>query len=185
MESLLTVGQRYVLDQLVEVSSGAHVSDLERWRKGPPRRASGPSMVKALDQVAEIMGLELASMSVDDTLKLLDLLMSTELLNKASTAADKEKVRKHPKLTRATARLAVAAEALLDAEEWGSEEEISVAEVWEAIEAVVSRAEVRAAVATVNEMAPPPDAEAEADDWRAELVGRFATVSGSSSSSPL
>jgi len=28
----------------------AHVSDLERWRKGPPRRASGPSMVKALDQ---------------------------------------------------------------------------------------------------------------------------------------
>jgi hypothetical protein len=139
LESLLTVGQRYVLDQLVEVPAGAHVSDLERWRKGPPRRASGPSMVKALDQVAEIMGLELASMrledlvpprrltelarygmtakatalrrhpdgrrlatlmatvrhleakSVDDTLELLDLLMSTELLNKANTAADKEK----------------------------------------------------------------------------------------------
>ncbi|MEV3927635.1 hypothetical protein [Actinomadura coerulea] len=50
--------------------------------------------------------------------------------------------------------------------------------VWEAIETVVSRAEVRAAVATVNEMVPPPDAEAEADDWRAEMVGRFATVSG-------
>jgi hypothetical protein len=226
LKSLLTVGQRYVLDQLVEVPPGAHVSDLERWRKGPPRRASGPSMVKALDQVAEIMGLELASMrledlvpprrltelarygmtakatalrrhpdarrlatlmatvrhleakSVDDTLELLDLLMSTELLNKANTAADKEKVRKHPKLAKATARLAVAAEALLDAEEWGSEEEVSVAAVWEAIEAVVSRAEVRAAVATVNEMVPPPDAEAEADDWRAELVGRFATVSG-------
>ena len=42
LESLLTAGQRHALDQLVEVPSGAHVSDLERWRKGPPRRASGP-----------------------------------------------------------------------------------------------------------------------------------------------
>jgi hypothetical protein len=30
LESLLTVGQRYVLDQLLEVSSGSRVSDLER-----------------------------------------------------------------------------------------------------------------------------------------------------------
>lgn len=118
----------------------------------------------------------LEAKAVDDTLELLDLLMSTELLNKANTAADKEKVRKHPKLTKATARLAVAAEALLDSEDWGSEEEVRVAEVWEAIEAVISRAELRAAVATVHEIVPSPDAEA--DDWRVELVGRFTTVSG-------
>ncbi|MCA1682007.1 MAG: Tn3 family transposase, partial [Actinobacteria bacterium] len=49
---------------------------------------------------------------------------------------------------------------------------------WEAIEAVVSRAELRAAVATVNEMVPPPGAEADADDWRGELVGRIVVVSG-------
>jgi hypothetical protein len=54
-----------VLDQLVEVPPGAHVSDLERWRKGPPRRASGPAMIKALDQVAEIMGLQMAGLHLE------------------------------------------------------------------------------------------------------------------------
>jgi hypothetical protein len=65
LESLLTVGQRHVLDQLVKVPPGAHVSDLERWRKGPPRRASGPAMIKALDQVAEIMGLQMAGLHLE------------------------------------------------------------------------------------------------------------------------
>ena len=65
LESLLTVGQRHALDQLVEVPPGAHVSDLERWRKGPPRRASGPAMIKALDQVAEIMGLQMAGLHLE------------------------------------------------------------------------------------------------------------------------
>ena len=69
-------------------------------------------------------------------------------------------------------------EALLDAKQWGSAEETPVAAVWEAIEAQVSRAELRAAVATVNEMVPPPDASAEADGWRPELVGRITTVLG-------
>ena len=66
LESLLTAGQRYVLDQLLEVPPGARVSDLERWRKGPPPRGSGPSVIKALDQVAEIMGLELAALRIED-----------------------------------------------------------------------------------------------------------------------
>ena len=43
----------------------------------------------------------LEAKSVDDTLELLDLLMATELLNKAQTAADKEKVRRHPRLAKA------------------------------------------------------------------------------------
>ena len=119
----------------------------------------------------------LEAKSVDDTLELLDLLMSTELLNKAATAADKETVRRHPRLVKATARLAVAAGALLDSEQWGSQDEVRVAAVWEAIEAVISRAELRAAVATVNEMVPP-GTDAGADDWRARLAGRFTTVSG-------
>ncbi|HEY6315514.1 MAG TPA: DUF4158 domain-containing protein [Streptosporangiaceae bacterium] len=157
LEGLLTVGQRYVLDQLLEVPPGSRVSDLERWRKGPAPRGSGPTMVKALDQVAEVMGLGTAGLgaealvpprrlaelakygmsagasqirrhgdgrrlatllatvrhleakSVDDTL---DLLMATELLNKAQTAANKETVRRHPKLAKASARLAVAVQAL-------------------------------------------------------------------------
>lgn len=227
LESLLTVGQRYVLDQLLEVPSGSRVSDLERWRKGPPPRGSGPTIIKALDQVHEIMSLGVAALrlqdvvpprrltelsrygmtakasqmrrhpdarrlatlmatvryleakSVDDTLELLDLLMSTELLNKAQTAADKETVRKHPQLTEATARLAVAVAALFDSDEWGGEdEEVGVAEVWEAIEAIVSRAELRAALVTANEMVPPPGADTAADDWRSELLSRVTTVSG-------
>ncbi|MFI7423697.1 hypothetical protein [Nonomuraea sp. NPDC049684] len=56
---------------------------------------------------------------VDDTLELLDLLMATELVNKAQTASDKKKVRKHPKLTKASARLAVAVEALFSSNGWG------------------------------------------------------------------
>jgi hypothetical protein len=226
LESLLTPGQRHVLAQLLEVPLGARVSDLERWRKGPPPRGSGPSIIKALDQVAEIMGLELAALriedlvpprrladlsrygmtakaqqmrrhpaarrlatlmatvrhleakSVDDALELLDLLMTTELLGKAHTAADKEKVRKHPKLARASARLAVAVDALFESDGWGGpDEEPRVSAVWEAIEAVVSRSELRAALVLVNESVPPADA-ADADDWRAELAVRYTTVSG-------
>jgi hypothetical protein len=40
LQGLLTPAQRYVLDQLLEVPSGSRVSDLERWRKGPPPRAA-------------------------------------------------------------------------------------------------------------------------------------------------
>jgi hypothetical protein len=236
LEGLLTVGQRYVLDQLLEVPSASRVSDLERWRKGPAPRGSGPTMIKALDQVAEVMGLGMADLgaeglvpprrlaelakygmnadasqirrhgdgrrlatllatvrhleakSVDDTLELLDLLMATELLNKAQTAADKETVRRHPKLAKASARLAVAVEALFDSDGWGGPEEeprvaevweaeVWEAEVWEAIEAIVSRTELRAALVLVNQNVPSADA-VDPEDWRTELVGRYATVSG-------
>lgn len=225
LEGLLTVGQRYVLDQLLEVPAGSRVSDLERWRKGPVPRGSGPAMVKALEQVAEVTGLGMAGLgaeglvpprrlaelarygmsadasqirrhgdgrrsatllatvrhleakAVDDTLELLDLLMTTELLNKAQSATDKETVRRHPKLARASARLAVAVAALFDSESWGGpDKEPRVTQVWEAIEAVVSRTELRAALVLVNDTVPPADADP--DDWRAELAGRYTTVSG-------
>jgi hypothetical protein len=117
--------------------------------------------------------------SIDDTLELLDLLMATELLNKAQTAASKEKVRKHPKLARASARLAVAEEALFESDGWGGpDEEVRVAEVWEAIEAVISRADLRAALMLVNENVPPAEAT-DPDDWRTELVGGTPPCRGS------
>lgn len=215
--------QRRALDRLPEVPHGARVSDLERWRKGPVPRGSGQSVVKYLDQVAEISGLGLADLgidalvpprrlaelarygmtasaslirrhpearrlatllatvrhleakSVDDALEMLDLLMSAELVGRARTASDKDKARRHPRLARASARLAVAVEALFDSDGWGSEgEEPRVSQVWEAIEAVVSRADLRAAVEVVTENTPPPDAED--PDWRAALVGRYQAV---------
>ena len=226
LEGLLTPVQRRVLDRLLEVPQGKRVSDLERWRKGPPPRGSGPAIIAALDQVAEIQSLGLASLgaesvvpprrlgdlarygmtadawlirrhpddrrlatllatarhleakSIDDALELLDLLMSAELLNKAQREADKDKARKHPRLARASARLAVAVEALFDSDGWGGpDEEPRVSQVWEAIEAVISRADLRSALAVVNETVPPPGAE-DPDDWRAELLSRYQTVIG-------
>lgn len=225
LEGLLSDGQRRVLGQLLEVAPGARVSDLERWRKGVPPRASGASVVKALDQVAEIRGLGLADLgaevlvpprrlgefakygvradasalrrhpegrrlavllatvrflegkSVDDALELLDLLMATELVNKARNACDKEKVRKHPKLAKSAARLAVAVEALFASEGWGAPAEVAVSAVWEAIDAVMPRAELGAALVAVNDNVARGD-DGDPDDWRGELVGRYAAVSG-------
>jgi len=65
LEGLLTTGQRYVLDQLLEIQPGSRISDLERWRKGPPPRGSGPTIIKALDQVSEIMGMGLAELGAE------------------------------------------------------------------------------------------------------------------------
>jgi TnpA family transposase len=227
LELLLTPGQRLVLDRLLEVRPGERVSDLERWRKGPPPRGSGLVIIKALDQVSEIMGLGLADLgaeklvpprrlgglarygmsadaslirrhppgrrlatllatvrhlegaSVDNVLELLDLLMTAELLNKAHSASDRAKVRKHPRLARASARLAVAVQALFESDQWaGPESEPPrVSKVWEAIESVVSRAELRAALVVVGEDVPPINGP-DPDDWRAELTGRYSSISG-------
>ena len=198
--------QRRALGRLLDVPPGSRLSDLERWRKGPAPRGSGPSLVKSLDRVAEISGVGLARLgaearvpprrmaelsrygmtasaslirrhsdprqlatlvatvrhlegrSIDDALELLDLLMTTELLGRAERESGKENARRHPRLARASARLAVAVEALFESDGWGAPgEEPRVSEVWKAIEAVVSRAELRAALALVTESAPPPE----------------------------
>jgi len=113
----------------------------------------------------------LRSKTIDDALELLDLLMVTELLGPTQREADKQTVRRHPQLAKASARLAVAVELLLTAGE-----DARLGEVWQAIDAVVPRSELRDAVATVTGLVPPPEAE---DDggWRAEMCGRYAMVS--------
>ncbi len=218
--------QRRALGRLLDVPPGSRLSDLERWRKGPAPRGSGPSLVKSLDRVAEISGVGLARLgaearvpprrmaelsrygmtasaslirrhsdprqlatlvatvrhlearSIDDALELLDLLMTTELLGRAQRESDKENARRHPRLARASARLAVAVEALFESDGWGAPgEEPRVSEVWKTIEAVVSRAELRAALALVTESVPPPGGP-DPDDWRAALPARYPAVSG-------
>ena len=57
--------QRCALDGLAAVPHGARVSDLERSRKVPAPRGSGQSVVKYLDQIAEISGLGLADLGVE------------------------------------------------------------------------------------------------------------------------
>ncbi len=104
--------------------------------------------------------------------------MSAELLGRAQREADKENARRHPRLARASARLAVAVEALFESDGWGAQgEEPRVSEVWQAIEAVVSRAELRAALALVTESVPTPGGP-DPDGWRAALPARYPAVSG-------
>jgi hypothetical protein len=79
-------------------------------------------------------GAQVEATATDDALELLDVLMTTELIGKALTEADKQTIKQRPKLAKALAILAVVAKALLDAREWGDEQEVRVSEVWEAIE---------------------------------------------------
>ncbi len=164
MELEATVTPRR-LAELAPYGMGADVAQLKR--HGAARR-----MATLVATVAQ-----LEATATDDALELLDLLMTTELIGKARTEADKQTIKRHPKLAKSSAVLAVVAQALLDAREWGDEQEVRVSEVWEAIEMRIPRAEVRAAVATVTGMLPPPEAVPEGD-WRAELANKTATVVG-------
>jgi hypothetical protein len=120
---------------------------------------------------------QLEATATDDGLELLELLMATELAGRARQEAGKETIKRHPRLARASATLAVVAQVLLEARDWGAGQEVRVSEVWEAIEARIPRAEVRAAVDTVTGMLPPPEALPE-PGWRAELARKTATVVG-------
>jgi len=119
---------------------------------------------------------QLEATATDDALELLELLWATELAGKARTEADKGVIKKHPRLAKASAVLAVVAQVLLEARTWGEEDQVRIAEVRETIEARIAREQVRAAVATVTGM-PPPEAAAEGD-WRAEPAKRASTVVG-------
>ena len=115
----------------------------------------------------------LEARSVDDCLELLDLLMATELLGKAEAAADKERARRHPALARHSARLAAAVEVLLEVTDAGGE--LTLEQVWESIEAVVPRRQLRESVDAVSDMVPPPGFDADAE-MRVRLTERIAMV---------
>jgi hypothetical protein len=117
----------------------------------------------------------LEGQAVDDALELLDLLMASKLLGPARRAVDKETLKNYPRVSRDASRLAAAVEVLLEATDWG--EKISLEEVWESIEARVSRSELRAAVAYVTDTLPPPEADPDGG-VRAALVEKIATVRG-------
>ncbi len=154
------------LAELVKYGKRAHASMLRR-------HPTGRRVATLLATVRHLEG-----KAIDDALGLLDLLMATELLTKARNASDKDRIRKHPRLAKASARLAVAVEALFAADGWsGTDGTVRLRQIWEAIEDVVSRDQLRAALAVVSEDVPPADADA-GDDWRSELVKRFPTVSG-------
>ena len=153
------------LAELARYGMGADAAHLKR--HGDQRR-----MATLLATVTQ-----LEASATDDALEMLELFVATELIGKARQEADKQTIKRRPRLARASAMLAVVAQVLLEAREWRSDGEVQISEVWEAIEARIPRAEVRAAVDTVTGMLPPPEALPEAD-WRAELAKKTAMVAG-------
>lgn len=128
---------------------------------------------KLATMLATVVYLE--AKATDDTLEMFDVLMTTELLARAERESKAEKLRRYPRLSKDAAKCAAAVEVMLAATEWG--EEITVELLWDAIESVVSRAELRTAVTNLADVIPPPDTDPNGD-WRATLVTRFAAVRG-------
>ena len=133
------------------------------------RRHPEPRRLATL--VATVRPLE--AKAADDALELFDVLMTNDLMARAARESRKEKLRRYPRLSKDAGKLAAAVGVLLDALE--HEQQLSLDLLWEAIESTVSRAELRAAVAHLLDIAAPADADPEGE-WRTTLVDRFASV---------
>ncbi|WP_280486413.1 Tn3 family transposase [Nocardia cyriacigeorgica] len=115
----------------------------------------------------------LRAKAVDDVLELFDLLMVTDLMAKAERQSKDEKLRRYPRVTRNAGKLARAVRVLLEMSE--ADPQLSLELVWDLIENTVSKSELRAALAAIDELVPQADPEF--DEQRLEeLAGRFATV---------
>lgn len=126
----------------------------------------------------------LTSRAVDDALDLLEVLIATKLLAKAERESAKEKLKTLPRVERASAKLATAFQVVFDTTseqvdtdtgEIAPPKVESLEAMWAAIEQVVPRHELAAAIAALFELTPPLDSDAD-EAWRAMLVNRFGTV---------
>ncbi|GAA3616278.1 hypothetical protein GCM10022419_121950 [Nonomuraea rosea] len=158
----------------------------ELWRYGMDGKATLIDRHGVERKLATLLAtmVHLTIRSVDDALDLLDLLIATRLLARAERESSKEKLRTLPRVERASATLAEAVRVLIEA----TDDRVDVAtgevlapgpasvdEVWAAIEAVVPRQQLTAALEAIIELTPPTDSDAD-EAWRAMLVGRFAMV---------
>jgi hypothetical protein len=114
----------------------------------------------------------LEAKATDDALELFDLIMTSELLARAKRQSNADKLQRYPRLVKDARRLAAAVGVLLEAEEWGQDVTIDV--LWDAIENVASRAELRASMASIHQILPP-DADPDGE-WRSALMNRYPLV---------
>ncbi|GGT49375.1 Tn3 family transposase [Streptomyces atratus] len=126
----------------------------------------------------------LTSRAVDAALDLLEVLIATKLLARAERESAKEKLKTLPRVERASAKLATAFQVVFDTTseqvdtdtgEIAPPKVESLEGMWAAIEQVVPRHELAAAIAALFELTPPLDSDAD-EAWRAMLVNRFGTV---------
>jgi TnpA family transposase len=152
--------------RLVELARYGLQAKAPQLRRHPPAR-------RTATLVATVCHLQAAS--VDDCLELFDLIMTTELLGKADRQTANKRARQHPRLARASAKLAAAVGKLLVV--FASAETVRAEDLWREIEAVASRDELRAAVETVGELVPHVDEDDEGEA-HAKLSERARLVSG-------
>ncbi|MDQ2897459.1 MAG: Tn3 family transposase, partial [Actinomycetota bacterium] len=149
------------------------VVELARWGmagKAPALRRH-PRSRKLATLLATVVYLE--AKATDDALELFDVLMTNELMARAVRQTNKETLSRFPRVSRDAATCAAAVAVLLDAMELGEDVPLSV--LWEAIDDVVSRPALRAAVANITAVLPPPDTDP-GGEWRAAMVDRYAVV---------
>ncbi|WP_227833878.1 Tn3 family transposase [Nocardia macrotermitis] len=115
----------------------------------------------------------LRAKAIDDVLELFDLLMVTNLMSRAERQSKEEKLRRYPRMSKNAGKLARAVRVLLEMTE--TEPELSLQLVWDLIENTVTRAELQAALAAIDELVPQADPEFDSQRLE-ELAGRFATV---------
>jgi TnpA family transposase len=175
------------LDRISEISAlsvgGLDLSPIparrvaELARYGLAGKAPALTRHPAQRRVATILAAlhHLAGRAVDDALELLDVLMVSDLLARAERASNEEKLRRYPWVSKDAGKLAAAVQVLFAATEVG--EDITVDQLWASIEAVVPRAELRAAMNKIADVAPPPGSDPDGE-WRTQLAGRIATVRG-------
>jgi TnpA family transposase len=153
----------------------------------PPRRLQGLAAYGLSGRVGGLRRLQrehqlavlvatvviLRARATDDALDLFDQVMVNDLMSKAERQSKEEKLRRYPRVSRSAGKLASAVRVLLEMTDTAPE--LSLELVWDLIENTVTRAELRTALATVDDLVPPSDAEL--DGQRAEeLAGRVNTV---------
>jgi hypothetical protein len=135
------------------------------------RRLPGTRRTAAL--LAATRALQIAA--IDDALDLFAVLMATKLIGPAERASAKDRLRSLPRLAQASLTLAAAGRVLLELVDADSGARLDPAQAWSRLQAAVPRERLAAAVATVDELVPDGDDDADAGQ-RAELVKRYATV---------
>ena len=148
------------------------VVELARWGmagKAPALRRH-PRGRRLATLLATVVYLE--AKAIDDALELFDVLMVNDLMARAQRQSAAEKVRQYPRVSRDAARLAAAVGVLFEA---SVDEEVTLAEIWGAIDDVVPRSELRAALDSVASLTPAPQADP-GGEWRGLLLERYTVV---------
>lgn len=113
----------------------------------------------------------LETQAADEVLDVFELLYATKIEAKAERASVKERLADLSRLSRAATRLASSTRVLLGLD---AHVEVTLVEVWAAIEAVADRGQLAAAVGVVDDLVPGD--EDDQGEKRAELIKRFATI---------